>query len=218
MSLNEHILVFKGYIEEAKSPENKKIYSDILTSLLIAEKKDLSKDTKSEDRLLNQVDSTNTSSARPLIDPVERARSEREKEEETLRKAREMVELEGFVKGFDDKFKNLVVENNKLVDINKAEMDDNHKVVKKAKLVLEDKANYNLLPPSQRAVADKILRTNLTNEVSVDLKEVQTLLTDVKTLKDEKILEDLKLNPNRGSEQQLTKREKAFNDSSIIKK
>jgi len=210
MSLNEHILALKGFIEEAKNPEDKKVYSDVLASLMVAEKKDLSKDNKSEDRPVNQVDNTNTNSARPLIDPVERARSEREKEEETLRKAREMVELEGFVKGFDDKFKNLVIENNKLVDINKAEMDDNHKVVKKAKLVLEDKANYNLLPPSQRAVADKILRTNLTNEVSVDLKEVQTLLTDVKTLKDEKILEDLKMNPNRGSEKVKSKLAEKF--------
>lgn len=210
MSINEQILALKGFIEEAKNPEDKKIYSELLASVMLAEKKDLSKDNESEDRPFNQVANTNTNSARPLIDPVERARSEREKEEENLRKAREMVELEGFVKGFDDKFKNLVVENNKLVDINRAEMDDNHKVVKKAKLVLEDKANYNLLPPSQRAVADRILRTNLTNEVSVDLKEVQTLLTDVKTLKDEKILEDLKMNPNRGSEKVKSKLAEKF--------
>ena len=111
-----------------------------------------------------------------------------------------------------------MLDNNKVSDINNSDMEEKHKIIRKIKLILQDKENYNYLPLSNKNVADNILNTNLTNETSLDLKQAKTLIEDIQGLKQKNILKEAKLDSfgvAKGGEQSAI--EKTFFSRNIFK-
>ena len=206
MDYSKEIEDIKGLLAKSSDSSEKVVYLNLLTKLY--EKADSTTTTKFEDK---------TEVKDAPKDPVDLARAKREQEELVMAKARANLELEQFVNEFDTKYKGLIKEQNKLVDINTAEMDSNHKAIRKAKLILADETNRRMLPASSRAIAESILSTNLTEEVGLDLNQAKVILDDLKGLQEDKVLQDLKLGYKNKSEQKTLMQSKFEAGSVIVK-
>jgi hypothetical protein len=119
-------------------------------------------------------------------DAVEIERKKNLDNEVLMKKARAEVALEGLMKTFDTTYSSYV--NKAEIElINRANMNDSHKLVRKIREMFKIKSNYEALPPSRKNDVDALLNMNQSEEGNYNFVEnydkINSLLEDFSTNK-----------------------------------